>query len=57
MDIVTWLADLLQNEPEGAAALLIVLAVWTVMNTIFIVSTSSDIDSVKKKLRKRGIWL
>lgn len=57
-DVVAWLANLLQNEPEAAAALLITLALWCFMNTVLIVVfTSSNIDDIKKALRKRGIWV
>lgn len=56
-NMVTWLANLLQNEPKGAAALLILLAAWTIMNTFIIVCTNSSIEGIRKALRKRGIWV
>ena len=55
--MVTWLANLLQNEPKGAAALLIGLATWTLMNTIIIACTNSSVEGIRKALRKRGIWV
>ena len=54
---VTWLANLLQNEPEGAAFLLLVLAAWNAMNTVGLVCAGVDIEGIKKTLRKRGIWV
>jgi hypothetical protein len=55
---VQWIASLLQNEPEGAAFLLLVLAAWNAMNTILIVVfTASDVRDIKKALRKCGIWV
>lgn len=56
-NLVTWLADLLQNDPKVAAALWIGLAVWILLNTITAVLISFEIDGIKKALRKRGIWV
>jgi len=56
-NFVAWVANLLQNDPEGAAALLILLLGLNIMNTFMIVCIGSDIDGIKKTLRKRGIWV
>ena len=57
-NLVVWLANLIQNEPEALAVFLIVLALWSFMNTILIVVfTHSDIENIRKALRERGIWV
>lgn len=55
-NLVIWLADLLQSEPKAAAAFLIALAVWNLINTVGLVCAGIDVESIKKALRKHGIW-
>ena len=57
-NLVAWLTNMLQNDPELLAGLLIGQALWCWMNTIFIVVFShSDVESIRKALRKHGIWV
>ena len=56
--VVAWLTGMIQNDPELLAVLWIGQALWSVMNTILIVIfIYSDIEDIRKALRKRGIWV
>ena len=55
--MVAHLVNLLQNEPEQIARILIGLLVWNIVNSILAMLLKFDIGGIEKVLKKRGIWL
>lgn len=56
-EMTVYLVNLLQNEPEQIAKILIGLLIWNIVNSILAIFLKLDIGGIEKALRKRGIWV
>lgn len=55
--MVAHLVNLLQNDPEQIAEILMALLVWNIVNSVLAMLLKLDIGGIEKVLKKRGIWL